>query len=177
MSWIKPFRYACVLSLALLIIGILPYRPAIFISKDKYLLVTPQVCGCPCSDVRIKKGIINIPRHLRKKHDNIPTTEANLSNGDVINKQSACAENYNYYIQGNVVDLDTILCDVRECEVTPVIAVEKCYLAEYVPWFYATNDFVIMVAYILNLIVVLPAIIIIKSVSFVVNRKRKNKRG
>lgn len=170
MSWIKRFRAIWIISPFILILGLLPYRPAVFISKDDYLLVSPQACGCPCPEVKIKKGEIVIPKQLFAKHATIITMESNLTNDYVISDQSVRGEYYDYYIKGKVVDIDTVLCDILACEVTPVLSVEECYLAEYVPIIYAINSPVLLVAFILNLVVVLPAIVITKIVTYIIGR-------
>lgn len=169
----KLLQYGWITSLILLIAGLLPYRSSIFISKDSYLLVTPQVCGCPCADVRIKKGTISIPEYLSKEHSNVPAHEANLINSKVIDNQSMHGNYYDYYIHGKVVDVDTILCDINDCEIAPVISVEDCYLAEYVPLFLAANNILILCIYILNLLIVLPAATISIVINWSIERKRK----
>ena len=149
------------LSIAFATYGFLPYRKAkdIDTTKPNQLVISQQVCGCPCPDASVIKGQLSIPPDIFSKYPALHTTELNM---DIKNFN----EPYNYelghaklFIKGEVVGADTILCEPTNCELAPLFRVDSWALVDTVARTWIFPKWIAML-FIINLFLFAPILII-----------------
>ena len=150
-----------VLSIAFAVYGLLPYKKAknIDTSKPNQLVISQQVCGCPCPDAAVIKGQLTIPPDVVRKYPALHTTELNM---DLDNFN----EPYNYelghaklFINGKVVGADTIVCDPNNCELAPRFQVDSWGLVDSVARAWIFPKWIALL-FVINLFLFAPVLII-----------------
>lgn len=165
-----------IFAIAFAIYGFMPYHKAtnIDITKPNQIIIQQQECGCPCPDAQIIKGQILIPDEISIKYQRIHTSQINL---DI----TGFNEPYNHeighaklFITGNVVGADTILCEPTNCEIAPRFKVERWALVDNVAKAWTFPPWAAL-AYLINLIVLLPTLAIIEISNSLKYKKKRSK--
>ena len=162
------------LSIAFAIYGLLPYRKAknIDTTKPNHLVISQQVCGCPCPDASVIKGQLSISPDVVSKYPTLHTTELNM---DIKNFN----EPYNYelghaklFIEGEVIGADTILCEPTNCELVPLFRVDSWALVDTVARAWIFPNWIALL-FIINLFLFAPILIITEIIKRI--RQYKNR--
>ncbi len=120
---------------AALIYAVLPplsyYTTYNYENNNNTLLVTAKACGCPCAEVRILKGKLDIPK--RFEHLKLLVYEMNIHGNNPY-------EPFNYEIymqeitlQGKVTSMDTLYCHPENCELVADFHIENYAITSYAP--------------------------------------------
>lgn len=137
--------------------------------KSNQLLIDRQVCGCPCAEGVIKKGKLAISQKLKDIYPqlNDNQTQITLTNfppfDNITNErlETFYFANENYFkITGQVIGVDTILCNPEYCELAPKFKVSDWTLIQYYPNYKKLN-ILMHLAYIGLWIVVFPILTIV----------------
>lgn len=149
----------------LIIVPLIPINFSFVTTTDtNELLVRDQECGCPCPDVSIIKGTLEIPDSL--KHKIKPGfSEANLT-GDTPYTSTSELLYYDFKIKGYMVGATTDLCSPSECYYVPTIFVESYSIGEYIPLFIKWNPIFLLI-YLVFVLISLGTLISLTIVSSV----------
>ncbi len=142
--------------LLLLLFGFLPpnIKTLWIHPTERDLLITIQQCGCPCPTARILKGKMDIPPALLQKHPTIHQSEMNLEGNISFGNGNYELLLLDYVISGEVVGVDTILCEPNSCEVAPKFEVEEAIATSYLPRFWAWENRLFAFGYLLIVLIV-----------------------
>jgi hypothetical protein len=162
-------------SAAFLLIGLAPYRWAAGrkVSRPDELIVSPQECGCPCPDARIKAGKAVIPPALISPCGRISEREVNL-----VFKEKGPFSNYelmyrDLLLRGRVISLDTEFCTETYCELVPRLEVSHWDVVPFVANFRIFPLWLVIV-YVANLFLFLPLLLILVVVGWYNVRGRRS---
>jgi len=174
-------KFLWILLILLLLFGLLPVKiPNLFndFKKPNVLLIDRQVCGCDCAEGRIKNGTLKISQNIMDKYPelgdkhfevtltNFPPFD-NLSNDKL--ETFDFANHNTFKVTGNVIGVDTVLCNPESCEIVPKFQVNEWTLTSYYPKFFRFNTPSIL-TYFGLWIIALPAITVVS----IFKAKRKN---
>ena len=164
------------LSIGFAVYGLLPYKKAhsIDTTKPNQLIISQQVCGCPCPNAIIDKGELEIPYYISSKFKQLPKTQINLEIKDFY-------EPYNYelaqarlFIRGKVVGVDTIFCNPASCELAPRFLVEDWTLVDSVSRAWVFPQWAVIL-FLLNLFLFMPTLIMIVLIEWIRHLRYKTK--
>ena len=163
------------LSACFVFFGLVPYNKAFNIdtTKPNQLIVRNQECGCPCPNGVILLGHLKMSDSILSKYQSFDTTQLNIdieNLGDAFNAEIMQSR---FYVKGNVVGADTILCAPTNCELTPHFKVESWALVDTVAraW---TFPVWLGILFLFNLFLLFPALTIAEIVRQI--RKYKAKK-
>ena len=114
-------------------------------NKPNVLLIDRQECGCPCAEGIIRRGKLQISQEIKNKFPELDDNQIEITLVDFPpyddisndNPQTFDFANYNSFkVTGQVIGVDTILCDPQNCEVVPKFRVTNWALTSYYPRFY-----------------------------------------
>ena len=177
-------KYIWIILLSILLYGVLPIKiPNYFddfalFEKPNILLVSRQECGCPCAEGVILKGTLEYSEKIKKQFPTLSPnsqeiTIVNFSPFDDITNENYqtfdFANNNNFKIDGEVIGVDTILCNPENCEIVPKFRVENWSLNSYYARFWLW-DITFILVYFALWVIALPSMLII---SFVDKKKAK----
>ena len=166
---------AWLISILFIAFGLSPYHKAknVDTSKPNQLIIDLQQCGCPCPDASVIKGQIQIPSEIAIKYTALDTKQINLDIKEF-------NEPYNYelgharlFITGKVVGLHTILCEPTNCELAPHFQVDSWGLINSVARAWTFPNWAGF-SFLLNLIIIFPALTVFEIMNRIRNRKANN---
>lgn len=138
----KKIKALSILIICIIIYGLLPISTSIFSNSlsSSTFKVERQECGCPCPNARIIDGAFVIPEEWTNQYPQLksPTHEINLS----FKAKHKSIENFwlinseVLIVSGNMIGVDTILCNPEFCELTPLVNVNQVKTITYTPQFW-----------------------------------------
>jgi len=161
-------KYIWIISALILGYGLLPVTLPDYsnnFDNPNTLLVGRQECGCPCAEGFIKKGHLKFTENIKKQFPTLSENDkeitlVNFSPYNNINNRNFDFANSNTFkVIGQVIGVDTILCDPSNCEVVPKFWVSSWKLTSYYPRFWKFNP-PISLTYVCLWIIGLPILII-----------------
>jgi len=114
-------------------------------AQPNTLLIDRQECGCPCAEGVIKKGQLKFSESIMHLY---PTLNENGGEITLIDfppydditmekpETFDFANGNTFRVTGQVVGVDTILCDPTNCEIVPKFKVDSWTLTSYYPRFW-----------------------------------------
>ena len=138
-------KYLIIAILAIIGYGFLP------ISIPKYgnqtseneLRIERQECGCPCPNSRIVGGELEISEEWIKKNPQLIDNKSEIniisnSNHKRIEWFWELQGETSYFVEGEIIGIDTILCNPENCEIAPRFEIKKIRLNSYVCLLYTS---------------------------------------
>jgi hypothetical protein len=161
-----------ILSAGFVLFGLMPYNKAYNIdtTKPNQLIVRNQECGCPCPNGVILTGRIKIADSILSKYQSFDTTQLNLDIENIGSTYNVEVMQSRFFVRGNVVGADTILCDPANCEVTPHFKVESWGLVDSVPRAWIFPVFLVY-EFLVNLLFIFPALTVLEFFRQLINYK------
>ncbi|MCW8897922.1 MAG: hypothetical protein OQJ96_01030 [Flavobacteriales bacterium] len=179
----KTFNFLWIILMFVLLFGLLPVTIPDLSDNFKnpnVLLINRQECGCPCAEGVIKKGKLIISQEILDKYPKLRDNhfEITLTNfspyNDISNDKPETFDfaNFNSFkVTGQVIGVDTILCNPNNYEIVPKFQVTDWKLTRYYPKFLKFSS-PIMLLYLGLWCVALPTLTI--TTIYKAKRKRKN---
>lgn len=115
------------------------------VKNPNTLLIQHQECGCPCPDAYIKEGQLIIPKTIQNSYVNIDERQINMTGNDPFDPYEPELAMQDIRVSGEIVGVDTVLCDQSGCEVVPVFKVNEWHVDSYYPrlWTYSKTFLII----------------------------------
>ncbi len=169
---------AWIFSILFVIYGLLPVSLTLQnddLNRPNTLLIERQECGCPCAEGVIIKGqlrfsddIKNKFPELQEKGNEITLTDFppfdNLTNYNTMTFDFA--NNNTFKVSGQVIGIDTILCDPTNCEIVPRFQVSNWTTTTYYPRFWLFGK-TLFIAYWSIIVLCLPTLTIMTIIKFI----------
>ena len=118
------------------------------LNNPNTLLIRHQECGCPCPNAYIKQEQLIIPNDIQNKCSEIDKHEINITGRDPFEPYEPELATQDIIVSGNVVGVDTFLCDQSGCEVVPIFKVETWSVGSYYPrlWTHGRTFLIVFLA-------------------------------
>ena len=142
-------------------------------SKPNTLEIDYQVCGCPCANARIIKGQLQFSENIKQNFPDLQESgnEITLKNIPLFENITGTTQdilcNNKFKVIGEVVGVDTILCDPLNCEIVPIFYVSDWKMS-YEPKFWLFNNVIFAI---FSFSVLLLPILIILTIKKLIKRK------
>ena len=168
--------FLLLLSLMFATYGLLPYKKASNIDtrKPNQLIIDQQECGCPCPDALVVKGELQIPPNLLIVSPALQTSQINLEIDNFNEQYNFDLGHARLFVSGKVIGADTLMCEPTKCELAPRFKVESWGLVEYVARAWMFPGWA-LILFIINVVIFIPALVIIEIVKQIRNRERVQK--
>jgi hypothetical protein len=114
-------------------------------SQSNILLIDRQECGCPCAEGVIRKGQLKFSPSIKQLYPTLNENGREITiidfppyNDITMEKPETFdfANGNTFKVTGQVVGVDTILCDPTSCEIVPKFKVDSWTLTSYYPRFW-----------------------------------------
>jgi hypothetical protein len=141
-------------------------------SNPNTLEVSYQVFGCPTANARIVNGELQFSEHIKQKFPNLQESGKEITLIDLPLFENITGAEYNilidntFKITGQVIGVDTILCDLFSHEIVPKFQVSDWKITSYEPifWLFQRTFFFV---YWFSIILLLPTMAVLTIIKLI----------